>query len=50
VNGIAPENHDHTSKTSERNCDLRGRAKSFARFHRIYVKQSCHTMAVCWTP
>jgi len=33
VHRFASENHDNPGKTRERDCDLRGNAKSFARFH-----------------
>jgi len=49
MDGFAAEYDYDTSKTSKRNRDLRGRAKSFARFHLIF-EQSCHTMAVSSTP
>jgi hypothetical protein len=31
--GSTSKNDHHAGKTSERDCDVRGRAKSFARFH-----------------
>ena len=33
MNRFPAKNDNHAGKTSERDCDLRGRAKSFARFH-----------------
>jgi len=50
VNGFAPENHDYTCKTGERNRDLRRRAESFTRFHRIYVKQARYATVVHRAP
>jgi hypothetical protein len=35
MNGFAPKNDHHPGKTSQRDRDLRGNAKSVARFHRL---------------
>jgi hypothetical protein len=37
VRGYASENNDHTGETGERDRDLRGDAKCFARFHRRMI-------------